>query len=180
MPRKIVDACCLINLFAAGNTSEILRAFEGDLFVPDFVKGETLYIRQPDEEDGATLIPKPIDLAPALEDGLLHLCRIENQAESEEFVRFAGILEDGEAACLAIAKCRAWAVATDDRKALRVAAAEGVATVTTPELVKLWADSRKIGENVLRTVLHNIERFARFSPRRDAPLRGWWLRYVAR
>jgi predicted nucleic acid-binding protein len=94
--------------------------------------------------------------------------------EAEEFVRLARILDDGEALCLALAKCRGWVLATDDRKAIRVANDESVATVTTPELIKHWADSCRAENDAIATVLRNVERFARFTPRRGMLLADWW------
>lgn len=178
MPQQIVDACCLINLYAAGNTPELLQSCEGSLFIPDLIKGESLFIRRPDDEDDTKLVPEPIDLSLALAEGWLRECRRENQMEAEELVRLARIVDDGEAVCLALAKCRGWAVATDDRKAMRVANDESVATVTTPELIKHWADSCRAKNDAVATVLRNIERFARFTPRKGMLLFDWWERLV--
>ena len=43
--------------------------------------------------------------------------------------------------CIAIAEQRGWTVATDDRKAIRVAQQAGLTVVSCPELVKRWADA---------------------------------------
>lgn len=43
---------------------------------------------------------------------LLHRCQLENEIEAEHFVRFATDVDDGEAICLALAKCRKWEIAT--------------------------------------------------------------------
>ncbi|MHB1038164.1 MAG: hypothetical protein ACYC35_27545 [Pirellulales bacterium] len=174
MPRRIVDACCLINLYASGSVLDILRAVEGGLFLPNLVKQELLFIRREDEQDRTILVPEAIDPAAALADGLLHRCQLENDVEAEHFVRFAAAVDDGEAICLALAKCRRWAIATDDRKAIRLAKAEGIPTITTPEIVKLWADSCKATDESVAGVLQRIERYARFRPRKDAPLHDWW------
>lgn len=179
MPQQMVDACCLINLYSTGRTLDLLRSFAGDLFIPDLIKRESLFIRRPDDEDGTMLVPEPIDLSVALAGGWLRECRCESELETEEFIRFATVVDDGEAICLALAKCRGWAVATDDRKAIRVARDEGIAIVTTPELVKHWADFVQAKEEATAAVLHNIERFARFRPRKGTPLADWWERVVA-
>ena len=47
-------------------------------------------------------------------------------------VEFAAQIDDGEASCLAIAKSRGWLVATDDRKAIRLAVKSGISVITTP------------------------------------------------
>ena len=174
MPDQIVDACCLINVYASGNPLEILRALAGEVFVPDVVKHESLFIRREDDQDKSVLISQAIDLSDALADGVLRECKLESEQEADEFVRLASILDDGEAACMALAKCRSWIVATDDRKALRVAQAEGVPTITTPEIIKRWADSRSIEVGGLTDVVRKIERYAKFIPHKNAVLFSWW------
>lgn len=174
MPQRIVDACCLINLYASGCVLDILRILEGGLLVPDLVEGESLFIRKEDDQDQTILVPEAIDLSEALTEGLLHRCQLENEGEAEHFVRFATTVDDGEAICLALAKCRNWMIATDDRKAIRLAEAEAIATITTAEIVKLWADSRNEGDKAVAEVLRRIERYARFCPRRGSPLQEWW------
>ncbi len=45
--------------------------------------------------------------------------------------------------CLALAESRGWVVATDDRKAVRVAGQAGLTVVSTPAIVKAWADATR-------------------------------------
>lgn len=181
MSLKIVDACCLINIYAADDTESIsiLEAFGGELYVPDVVvQQEALYVRRKDDDDESKLIPEAVDLSPALQAGLIQECSIEGEAEAEGFVEFSVELDDGEAACLAIAKCRGWTVATDDRKATRIAAEHGVSTITTPELIKKWSDDSGVTDEIVAKVLQDIQLFARFVPRRSSPLREWWITAV--
>jgi len=174
MPQRIVDACCLINLYASRNVLDILRVLDGGFFVPDLVKSESLFVRKEDDQDQTILVPETIDLTKAFDGGLLHRCHLENEVEAERFVQFAMSVDDGEAICLALAKCRNWAVATDDRKAIRLAKAEGITTITTAEIVKLWADSCNATDEAVAELLRRIERYARFSPRKGFPLHDWW------
>ncbi len=46
--------------------------------------------------------------------------------------------------------------------------------VTTPELVKQWAEHAHIDRLLLRSVLTDIETKARFRPGRPHPLYAWW------
>ena len=177
MPDQIVDACCLINVYASGNPLGILRALAGGVFVPDLVKRESLFMRREDDQDRSVLVSQAIDLSAAIAAGVLRACAAETEQEADEFVRLASILDDGEAVCLALAKCRSWIVATDDRKALRVARAEGVATITTPEIVKRWADAGSTESPGITDVVRKIERYARFIPHKNAVLCRWWERY---
>lgn len=177
MPGQIVDACCLINVYASGNPLDILRALAGEVFVPDLVRRESLFIRREDDQDQSVLVSQAIDLSDALADGVLRECKLESEQEADEFVRLASILDDGEAACMALAKCRSWMVATDDRKALRIAQSEGVPTITTPEIIKRWAETRSIETVGITDVVRRIERYSRFVPQRNAALFNWWTQH---
>lgn len=200
MQDVALDACCLINLCAAGrmlcpsssSTTRTQRAakahkstqnrsgFGLNLHVPAKVIGEALYIMQADEEDQTNLVACPIDLQPYMAAGLLAPCDLETHAEIELFVQMAAQLGDGEAACFALAAQRGWALATDDRRAIQLATESSLAVITTPELVKLWAENTHASAEEIGTVLQNIQRFAFFAPRPNSPEYAWWIGYLAR
>ena len=180
MPARIIDACCLINLYASGKPIEVIRAFGGDFFIPRQVRNEALMIRKRDEEDGTNYVSEPIDLSKALGAGDICECQVEERIENDYFVRYAMELDDGEAACMAIAKCRGWAIATDDRKAIRLAKSEEVGVVTTPELVYRWAKIAKPKDSEVAQALRNIELFARFRLGESAAHYRWWMQLVGR
>ena len=71
---------------------------------------------------------------------------------------------DGEAMCLALAECRGWTVATDDRRAIQVAQKAGLSVVSCPELVKAWADATRPDATSLVQVLTDIQTLAQFRP----------------
>ncbi len=195
MQHVALDACCLINLCAAGKilgaVSPPAPAQRGgrrgaaasaplgsglglNLHVPSKVSEETLYILQPDVEDVSKVVKCRIDLDHFTVAGLLHKCDFEGQEEIELFVQMAIQLGDGEAACFAIAAKRGWAMATDDRRARKFAADASLAVITTPELVKLWAENTSASDEEVAAVLQNIQKFACFSPRANAPEYRWW------
>lgn len=174
MADWIVDACCLINLYASGKPESILASCAGEFCVSPEVLRESLSIRRPDADDPALLVSAPIELSGAISAGLIKECRLEEDIEIEAFVEFAAQVDDGEASCLAIARSRKWVIATDDRKAIRLAAEAGVALVTTPELLQKWGEATRPGDEILAEALQNIELFARFRPRRSDPLYDWW------
>jgi len=178
MKERILDACCLINLFASGEKTSILQAC-GEFCVSEQVASEALRIGGIDDEDPSRLVPREIDLEAVIRSGLIKACRLEGPAEVEAFVRFAMELGDGEASCLAIAKSRGWTPATDDRKARRIASENGIALTSTPELIQEWFQATGAEEATLIGLLQNIERFARFRPRRPDPLHAWWMRHRA-
>ena len=180
MADEIVDACCIINLYSATDDfCSLVRAIGGRLHVPEAVARESLYVCRLDEEDEQKTVKEEIDLTPAVDAGLVQLCDVHTAQENALFLRFAVDLDDGEAACLAIAQARGWAVATDDRKAQRLASESGIAVVTTPELMKRWADAESIGDAEMGNVLQRIRSFARFVPRRGSVLYEWWMERLA-
>ena len=194
MQDVALDACCLINLCAAGrilhpsssSTAKTQRGakahksarhcpgFGLSLHVPAKVTGEALYIMQFDEEDQTKLVECPLDLQPYVTAGLLAPCDLETPEEIELFVQMAAQLGDGEAACFALVAKRGWALATDDRRARRIAAESSLTVITTPELVKLWAENTHASNEEIGTVLQNIQRFAYFTPRPNSPEYAWW------
>lgn len=173
MAESIVDACCLINLFASGKERSIFRAC-AELWVPTQVQNEALRIRRIDEDDPEKLVSQDIDVGAAIAKGYIHSCSFEGQDEWNAFVGFAMQLDDGEASCLAIALSRGWTVATDDRKARRIAYENGISLISTPELIQRWVDATAASEATVAEVLKRIEHFAKFQPRRSDPLYGWW------
>ena len=178
MSDAIVDSCCVINLYAAGDLPAILPTLGQRLHVPAKVLEETMYIREREggkSTEEAKLVPRAVDLTAVLEAGLLHRCDLEGGEELALFVRLAAVVDDGEAACLAVAKSRGWTLATDDRKGRREAAALGVPVVTTPELVKMWADATSASVVEVARLLQNIQTYARFAPHKSMPLRQWWI-----
>lgn len=180
MSETIVDSCCVINLYAAGNLLTLLPELGLQFYVPEKVLEESLFVRQPDPVDATKQVQRAVDLGPAIGAGLVHRCDLEGEAELNLFVRLATTLDDGEAACLAIAKVRGWKLATDDRKGRREAIGIGVSVVTTPELMKAWADATGVDENAVATILRNIQDYARFTPHKTMPLHAWWVDSVSR
>ena len=93
-------------------------------------------------------------------DGWLRLVTPESGRETTLYGEYGQTLGSGEAASLAIAICRGWSLATDDRAARRAARAAGIAltgsvgilivaiqseTITRPEGDRLLQDMRRHG-----------------------------------
>lgn len=171
MPKKspdtrllLLDACCLINLFATGRCEEILSVLPYQLATSGLVAAtEVLSI-------SATL----------KSTGNLLLLEMVSDDEVTDFVRFATELDDGEASICALAVSRKAGVATDDRKAIRVLKREypWISVVQTPELLHEWARLAKPAERIIRDALQAVRSRARFYPRRDAPRFEWWARFL--
>jgi predicted nucleic acid-binding protein len=181
MSDSIVDSCCVINLYAAGDLLNVVPSVLGlRLHVPRNVTEESLYIRQPEPADATKLVQQRIDLASAFEAGSLYLCDFHREEELNLFVQLATALDDGEAACLAIAKVRGWTLATDDRKGRREAGILGVTVITTPELMKAWADATNADDAAVAQALRAIQDYARFAPHKTMPLHSWWTDVVSK
>jgi hypothetical protein len=71
-------------------------------------------------------------------------------------------------------------VATDDRKALKIARAAGITGISCPELVKTWADVMKPDGAEILQVLTEIQTLARFLPGPTMPESSWWVNQLGR
>lgn len=174
MSDGVIDSCCLINLRAVGDLTDVLPHLGLSWHVPPAVETEALFLRTiaADGSRGR----EPIDLQPSISAGILRLCRLQPGTETELYVELAAELHDGEAMSLAIASCRNWLLATDDKLAIRRAGDLGVPLVGTPELIHRWADASGPTPHELALALQRVQTRARFMPSRRSPLHGWWTR----
>ena len=170
----LLDASCLLNLYATGRMMEIAAALPWQLAVVDYVmEQEALYVRiiGASAEQEETV---PVDLSPLIDEGLLLVLRLETPSEEASFVELAAVLDDGEAITGAIALNRGHSVAIDDRKARRVLGekAPGMRLVSTLELMRQWCECVPVQEvsRALRAMQHG----ARYVPGQRDPLYTWW------
>jgi len=178
MKEQIIDTCCLLNLYATDEQMPILEHY-GGVFVSEHVQQEALWIRCVDHESPQHLVPQQVDLGEAIDAGHITVCKLESQQEIDWFVHFAQQLDDGESSVLALAKSRGWIVATDDKKARRIAVEQGIKIIGTSEMIQMWAASQDMSDKQTGDVLRRIQRFGRFRPRRSDPLYEWWVRLVS-
>ena len=170
----LLDASCLLNLYATGRMIEIVAALPWQVAVVDYVlEHEALYVRAigaNDEQDETV----PVDFSPLIDDGLLLVVRLENPDEEASFVGLAAVIDDGEAMTGAIALNRGYSVAIDDRKARRVLGdkAPGMRLVSTLELVQHWATAVTIEEVTL--VMQAMQHGAHYIPGQRDHLYDWW------
>jgi hypothetical protein len=180
MPDAAIDACCLIDLLASGEAETILRASGFSWHMPSAVQSEVQYCRQHDPAQQGKMMIVPVDLSGLISSGVLTVCSPENQQELDRFTLYAAqFRSDGEAMCLALAEQRKWLVATDDRKAIRVAQQAGLTVVSCPELVKAWADATAPDQAALNKVLQDIQVLAQFNPNSTMPEYRWWVDELA-
>ncbi len=181
MPSAVIDACCLIDLFASGHAEAILRAAAFDWHVPVAVQSEVQFVRQHDPQQPGQTIAVAGDLAPFFSAAALRVCKPDDNQELTRFTQYAAVFRsDGEAMCLAIAESRGWIVATDDRKAIRTGQAAGLTVVSCPELVKKWADAARPAAPILQGALKDIQFLAQFRPNSSMPCYKWWTDQLAK
>jgi hypothetical protein len=175
----VIDACCLIDLLASGQMEAILRATGHTWHLPAAVKGEVQYQRQHDPAQPGSYLTLPVDLSPHLVSGLLTLCQPGDPQEQERFIHYATMFRsDGEAMCLALTESRSWPVATDDRKAIRVAQQAGLKVFSCPELIKNWANATRSSPALVTQVLSDIQTLAQFRPNPTMPDAKWWIQQL--
>ena len=171
----ILNACCVINIVAAGQAAAILRALNCPIMVSETVAiREALFIFDSPREN-APASKQRIALQLLVYEGVIGIAALAGENEQALFVALAARLDDGEAETAAIALHRQWALATDDLKALRLLQAEFAAPIfTTPDILKHWAETSHAQAEAVRTVLLSIEQRARYRPGARHPLYGWW------
>lgn len=147
--------------------------------LPKRVLEESIYVYGPSDDDPDHLIRVPINADEILAIPTVNLRDVESDNEIELFVKLASIIDDGEAACITIAVTQGCILATDDRKACRVASDHQIETISTPTIIKTWADKDSVSPRTIADVIQRIERFAVFRPRQNTPLYDWWAAHRA-
>ena len=172
-----LDACCLINLFATGRIEEVLHALPFRFAVSRYViDHEILRVFA----EGTSRRFRQLDLDLLTSSELLVVEDLASNDELAEFVRFATVLDDGEASICALAMTRGGAVATDDRKALRTLRERvpSAPTLQTPELIYRWVQACTVSRAEISRVLSAVRDQARFVPRKQAPHSDWWAEHL--
>jgi hypothetical protein len=177
----VIDACCLIDVLASGQAEAILRASGYAWHLPSSVQAEVRYVRQQDPDNPGSYRNAPVDLTAFVDSGVLTPCEPDDPQEQSRYVHYATLFRsDGEAMCLALAECRAWAVATDDRRAILVAQQAGLTVVSCPAIVKAWADATQSDATSIAKALTDIQTLAQFRPNPTMPAYRWWANQLAK
>jgi len=178
----ILDACCILNLYASGHMGDVLESIPKPLAVASYVlEEETLWIYDRPDDD-VRQAKKQVDLQPFIAGGLLRVVLLESEAEETTFIDFAAVLgDDGEAITGAIALHRNWAFGTHDRKARSFFSSREtpqLELVSTPELIKYWADTVNPSPELVRNALKSVRVRALYEPGPRHPLSAWWHRFL--
>ncbi len=175
----LLDACCLLNFYAAGCCETIAEALGCSFVIAEAVSKEALYIlRKVTAEDPAAR--EAVDLSDLIGNGILSIVSLA-EAERTTFLAFAGQVDDGEAATCALAIHRQLPLATDDRKARRLLQAQAGAPrlYSTIEVLKIWAEYTQSDPVTLAQTLRAVRDRGNFLPPRGEPLRAWWEAAIA-
>ena len=176
----LLDASCLLNLYATGSLREIAATLPCRFAVADYVtEQEALYIWLPGPVETREE-RVPVDLAPLVSEDLVHVMRLEHLEEEVTFVDLAVSVDDGEAVTGALAFHRGCSVATDDRKARRVLGERfpAVPIVSTLELLNLWAEDESVSNVELQVAMTRMRTGANYVPGHRDPLYEWWQEVI--
>lgn len=176
----ILDACCIINVYASGRMGDILTSIARSVTVAAYVKDNEARAVYAADGSGTREV---IDLSPFITQGLLHVVDLDTAAENANYLEFASKLgDDGEAITGAIAAERNWAIGTDDGAAIRYfnQRCPSLQIVSSLELLKHWADTTDISLTELGTALRLIRIRGRYQPKAKHALYTWWQTYYAK
>lgn len=169
-PYLTLDACCFINLYVSGRLEEIVRTIPKPVAVTQTVWDNEVPTLRQIEHATRTRAEE------AIEDSVIDIVDFDT-SEAETFISYAAELgDDGEAATCAVAFHRSWAVATDDRAAIRFVQREAphVQVVSTLELVAHWSEHTQVSPDHVREVLVQIRDVGRYVPGRGHSMWAWW------
>jgi predicted nucleic acid-binding protein len=169
----LLDACVVLSVYAIGWFEDIIAAVAPGAAVAETVVREALHVYALIDGERQRV---PVNLGSAVSSGHLSVVDFADEDEAATCVNLALDLDDGDAASAAIAIHRGWRLATDDRKAIHLVSGR-VEIVGTLDLLRDWADRRRVDDETLRVVFERI-RHRRYVPAADHPHRAWWERVL--
>lgn len=173
----LLDACCVINLYASFQMKAILSTMHIQVVISDYVKEQEALTILGDPDDDVSKERLPVNLQPMIDSGLIELAYLDIELEAETYIDLAVDLDDGEAISSAIAIHRNWGICTDEKKAVSILErkAPQIQVISTPELMKHWSDSGNPSREEISEALKNIRHRARYSPNINHDLYRWWI-----
>lgn len=156
-----------MNVLATGRAAAILG--ERRILLSPKITAEALYIYA----DTTKTERQSIDHSLLEAEGIRFLTVDLEPNERILAVRFALLVDDGEAEALAIAVTRQMPILSDDVAAGKIAVSEGIALETTLDLVRSWS----IDQNpcVLAAAIVGMRIRANYAPPRSHPQRSWFV-----
>lgn len=173
MPRRkiLLDACVAINLAATGSLDHIANTLQVTFAIAAQTAAEVGYLR---DVIGGQLVLTPINLR-QFEPGQVVEILDLSPAELGLYVELAALVDDGEAATIAIAIQRHLDMATDDRRARRLCQDRHLAEpLRTVALLRAYADAAHLTDDQIQQIIASIRDRASFQPPRSDPELKWW------
>lgn len=167
----MLDTCTVLSLYATYRIPQIASVLGAKLTITEYVLVEEVKYIFDDHQARVT-----VDLTPHIKSGDLLIVN-PTELEMETAVDFmSDENEDGESFTGAVAFHRNWAIATDEKKALKYFQkhAPNNQLFTTLDIVKYWADISALPPSEVSKVLRDIRvrRGYMISPTHH--LLGWW------
>ncbi len=172
MPRTplLLDACVAINLAATGHIQLIAEAIDVTFILVRQAAAEVGHLR---DTAGGEPVLTPINLSQHT-SGILEITDL-TPPEYPLYLDLARLVDDGEAATIAVAAHRNLQLATDDRKARRLCAERHIPEpVHTLAIMDAYTDAAGLQHSRLRELLIKIRDRASFQPPRRDPDHKWW------
>jgi predicted nucleic acid-binding protein len=169
--RLLLDACVAINLAASDSLDDIAEALEVTFVMVQQAEAEVGRLR--DVRDG-DLVVTPINLRALTSGKTLEIIELR-PSEFVLYLELAAIVDDGEAATIAVAIQRQLEIATDDRKARKLCAERSLGEPKrTVSLLRAYAESAGLTKARVRQLLTSVRDRASFLPPRADPDLRWW------
>lgn len=178
MPKRhlLLDACVAVNLAATDSVESIARALDTVFLMVAQAAAEVGFLR--DQVDGR-LVKTKIDLNRYVSVGVMRTLSLD-AAELEQYIELAALVDDGEAATIAVAATRHIQMATDDRKARRVCERYGLPQpIRSLSILRSYADAAALSRESVREQLIRVRSRASFRPPHADPDHKWWSLHVA-
>lgn len=141
MKLLINDASALLNLLAADCIAEVAASLGWQFAICPAVLEEATKLR-----DSGTSEMIPIDLEPLISSKVLQVLGLAGDEEQMLYVQQAAYVDDSEAMSIAVAASRGLDLAIDDKQAANHVhrSFPTMKLWTTPEMLKLWANTASI------------------------------------
>ena len=171
----LLDASCVISLYASSQMEPILRAYPAQIGVVDVVRtGEILDVWDGPDEN-VRQHKSTVNLLSFIAAGVLVEAPFENIDVKMVLNLAAHGLNNGECATMAVAYRLGWGLGIDNVSAWRRIAAllPQVSLVSTSQLLKYWADTQHITLKDVCTALQSMRRRGGYRFQKHDPLGDW-------
>jgi predicted nucleic acid-binding protein len=173
--RILLDACVAINLAAADALAEIADRLCLTFVMVAQAEAEAGHLRE--LVDGEPVLA-PLHLSKQTRRGVFEIIELD-PADYALYVELAALVDDGEAATIALAIQHGLELATDDRKARKLCVQRGLAEpARTLALLRDYAAAAQLDDESIAAMLIRVRQRASFQPPRADPALEWWNSYL--